>query len=609
MPKFVLKFIVLIALLFPLFNTAQEKEIDTVKFYKNIETFSKKRKITKNLHKWIFRPTTSRERKNPSAIVAPIRYDSIQNKILRKIIFQSLDPFGETVHDTTKSARNWYEKTGNKLHVRSKPWAIKNYLLIKRNEPIDSNKLKESERLIYSQRFIRNIKITPIFLEGNSKDSIDLIIRTQDSWSLIPKVSGSTSRIKTQLIERNFAGLGHEVKTEYQRLFKRKEDVYQLQYRIPNIKQTFIEARFNYFKNRNDNLLKEVELSREFFSNYTRWAGGIKLEQYFRNDSIYNLELTKDYLKYKYNKIDVWGGIAFTIFKNSPKLNRVTNFVTSLRFDKTHYTQFPDPNYDPYRFYNHTNLWLTSFGITSREFNPTKNIFYQNIKEYIQTGRNLFITTGIENRNQVNRYYLGGRMSLGSFYNFGYLSTVIDIGTYFNEGNTEQNMFRISAFYMSEIFNIGSWKFRQFAVPKLSLGSNRFPVWNDLTSLSELDGGFTSFTNQLRGSKKLQFTVQTQSYVPKSLWGFRLSPFLNANMGMLGSDTKQLFKSKVYTSFGIGVQLTNDYLVFDNLQLSFLFFPSTPIDGNNVLKTNSLNNNDIKLPDFQIGKPEIANYY
>lgn len=609
MPKNTWLLILLFFIINPFLLCGQEKDKDSIGLYHNIESFSKKRKITKNIHKWIFRPINSKNKTKASDIVTSVSYDRLQNKILRKIIFQSLDPFGETVHDTSRIVKNWYEKTGNKLHLRSKPWAIKNFLLIKKNEPIDTNKLKESERLIYSQRFIRNIKITPIYLDGNAKDSVDLIIRTQDAWTLIPKVSGSTSRIKTQIIQRNFAGLGHEVKGEYQRFFKHKENVYQFQYRIPNIKQTFIEARFNYLKHRNNNLLKEVEFSRDFFSNYARWAGGIKLEQFYRNDTIYNLQLSKEFLKYKYNKIDIWGGIAFTIFKDSPNLNRVTNFVTALRFEKTHYTQFPNPTYDPYNFYNHTNLWLGSFGITSREFNPTNNIFYQNIKEYIQTGRNIFITTGVENRNHTNRYYLGGRMSIGSYYKFGYLATFLDIGTFFNKGNTEQNLFRVSAFYMSETFNIGTWKFRQFAVPKLSIGSNRFPVWNDLTSLGENEGGFTSFTNQLRGSKKLQLTVQTQSYVPKSLWGFRLSPFLNANLGLLGNDTKSLFKSKLYTSFGVGVQLSNDYLVFDNLQFSFLFFPTTPIDGNNVLRTNSLNNNDINLPDFQIGKPEIAKYY
>lgn len=578
--------------------------------YKNIETYSKKRKFTKNIHKWIFRPLKSKETTNQNTTLIPTNYDSIHNKVLRKIIYQSLDPFGQTVYDSTRTTKNWFENTGNKLHLRSKPWAIKNYLLLKKNEPIDTNKLKESERLIYSQRFIRNIRIIPVYLKGNSKDSIDLIIRTQDAWSLIPKISGSTSKIKTEIIQRNFAGLGHEFKAEYQRHFNHNDEVHQFQYRVPNIKQTFIEARLNYLKQHNNNLLKEIELKRDFFSNYAKWAGGIEYEQFFRNDSVYNLQLSKDFLKYKYNKIDIWGGFAFTIFKNHDNLNRVTNFVTTLRFENTDYSQLPNPLYDPYLFYNKTNLWLTSFGITSREFKETQYIFYHGIKEYVQTGRNIFLTTGIENRNKLNRYYLGGRMSIGSFYDFGYLAGILDIGTFFNSGNTEQNLVRFSAHYMSNIFKIGNWRFRQFVIPKLSIGSNRYPVWNDLTSLGEREGGITSFTEQLRGSKKLLFTLQTQSYVPKALWGFRLSPFLNANFGTIGTTTKSLFTSKLYSSLGLGIQLSNDYLIFDNLQFSFMYFPNTPpIDGSNGFKTNSLNNDDIHLPDFQIGKPEIAKYY
>lgn len=602
-----------LAIVFLIIFILQKKSVhaqvtdSTAIMYQEIKDYSKKRKVTKNLHKWIFKPIRSRESNHTNRVIDSIDYTAYKGKIIRKIIFESLDPFGATVEDSLRKPRNWFEKTGNNLHVKSKPWAIKNYLMIKENTPLDPFKVKESERLLYEQRFIRNVKIYPKAI-ATTNDSVDLVIRSQDSWSIIPKISGSTSKFKSELIERNFIGIGHEFRAKYQQQLQTRENLYDFQYRLPNIRQTFIETRWRYLKTYNDNTLKEIQVERKFFSNYAKWAGGIHYEQFFRNDTVHNISLEKEFLKYKYNKIEIWGGYAFNILKNSP-YNRVTNFVTTASYDFTDYTQFPDPNYDPYMFYNNTSLWLTSFGITSREFNKSKYIFYHGINEYIQTGRNAFVTTGWENRNHVNRFYLGGRMSFGQFNKFGYLASFFDIGTFYNRGKTEQNLVRLSAFYMSPIFNIKNWNVRQFVVPKFSIGGNRFPVWDDLTSLSEHEDGIKGFTNQMRGSKKLLITLQTQSYVPKSIWGFRLSPFFNANFGLLGNTTKKLFNSKLYSSFGIGVQISNDYLIFDNFQFSFMYFPTTPLNGNNVFTTNSLNSDDIQLPDFQIGKPEIVKYF
>jgi hypothetical protein len=101
---------------------------------------------------------------------------------------------------------------------------------------------------------------------------------------------------------------------------------------------------------------------------------------------------------------------------------------------------------------------------------------------------------------------------------------------------------------------------------------------------------------------------QTQTYAPGMFLGFRFSPFLNMTLGMLTDDKKHLFDSPLYSKFGIGVLISNDYLVFNSFQLSFAYYPTIPGLGDNLLKTNSFKNDDLKLLDYQIGEPTVVPY-
>jgi hypothetical protein len=48
--------------------------------------------------------------------------------------------------------------------------------------------------------------------------------------------------------------------------------------------------------------------------------------------------------------------------------------------------------------------------------------------------------------------------------------------------------------------------------------------------------------------------------------------------------------------------------VFNSFQLSLAYYPSIPDNGYNIFKTNTIQNNDFLLPDFQVGKPDVVPY-
>ena len=103
-------------------------------------------------------------------------------------------------------------------------------------------------------------------------------------------------------------------------------------------------------------------------------------------------------------------------------------------------------------------------------------------------------------------------------------------------------------------------------------------------------------------------TFQTQAYSPWNFWGFRLNPYLSYTMGMLGDAKHGLKSSRVYSQFGVGIIISNDYLVFSSFQMSFSFYPSIPGSGDNVFKTNAYKTSDFGFQNFDISKPTLVPY-
>lgn len=591
---------------------------DTVKLkrdqmYKNLENYSKRKGFTKFLHKLIFRPVRDKE---PSGTRKRIKkrtpemqntYAGYQGKIVRRIRVETLDPFGYSISDTTEMPNNWLERFGNNVHLKTKQLTIKNLLLFKRDQPLDSLLVKESERLIRSQRYIRRVAIQPHPIKG-SKDSVDIYIRVLDSWSLMPNGSASGSGTSIELTERNFFGLGHEWRNNFDKRFKTGRTEYLTRYRVPNIMNTYINAAIEYQLWEFDNSLKSFGLDREFFSPYTQWAGGVYFEERFLKDSLQDAQRVFAVQNFKSKAQDYWAGYSFKIYEGETEEERTTRLVTSARYYHQRFTEAPLPQYDTIRFFSDQRLYLASVGLTSRKFVQDKFLFNYDIVEDIPIGKVYSLTVGMQDKNGEHRVYTGGRYAFGNYYDWGYLSTNLEVGSFFYKDKTYQTVMRIEGLYFTNILNWGNWRFRQFVKPSIVFGDNRLATNNDLLNLNGENGiqGFDSYT--LLGTKKALLTLQTQSYSPWNLFGFRLNPFVSYTMGLIGNEEHKLYNSRLYSKIGLGILIYNDYLVFNSFQLSVAFYPTIPDAGRDLFRTNTFKNTDIALPNFQVGKPDIVLY-
>ena len=190
MKKNILFFIVFIFCLHSSGSFAQDviQEKDSISIYKDINNFSKKSKFSRFIYKLLFRESALRvENLIPSNTQKKEKVVSKyqEGKIIRNITIETLDPFGYSVTNEKKVPKRKLENFGNTIHIKTKEITIRNIMLFKKYDKLDSKLLAESERLIRSQRYVRQVTIVPVDIP-NSKDSIDLKIRVLDSWTLIP---------------------------------------------------------------------------------------------------------------------------------------------------------------------------------------------------------------------------------------------------------------------------------------------------------------------------------------------------------------------------------------------------------------------------------------
>lgn len=588
----------------------QQKPIekDSTKIYRKIETYSKKNKFTKLIHKLIFNPITKKSKsKRRSSTVPTKNYLKFEGKKIRNIEVVTLDPFGYSENDTAVKPDKFSYRIGNTLHRKTRNFAIKNLLLFKKNELIDSVIFKESERLIRSQRFVSRIAITVNSVTPTS-DSVDVKVRVIDSWSISPNVTVSTNKTVLGFNERNFLGFGHNLKYNFQKSLNSSDNASDISYTVPTIKNSYLETSIFYKIDLDGNYRKGIQLQRPFYSPLVRWAGGLSTSQEYYQTITLDTSLVEVNQNFKFNNQDYWLGHSFQIFKGNLENYRSTNLITSIRYFKTQYVEKPNSNFDPLQFFSTEEFYLAGIGVSSRQFVQDKYLYKYGFIEDVPTGFVYGLTGGLQNKISIKRYYAGARFALGRYYKWGYLSSNVEYGTFLNNSFSEQSAIVFKMIYFTNLVETSRWKFRQFIKPEFIIGNDRKDSMYDELSINDNNGiqGFSS--DLLKGTKKIVLTLQTQAYSPWNIAGFRCDPYLSTTIGMLGNAASGFKNSKVYSQFGIGFIVSNDFLVFNSFQVSLSYYPSVPGVGNNVLKNNAFKSNSFGFQDFDFSKPRIVPY-
>lgn len=561
---------------------------DSVYLYKRIENYSTRNKFTKFVYGLVFKSYTVKQRKK-KLIEKP--YQGFEGKIIRKISIETLDPFGNSIADSIVSQLSLLSKVGNELHLKTQNLTIRNLLLIRPNQRFDSLLVKESERLVRSRRFVRDVSF---FVKASSarSDSVDIAIRVLDNWSILPDIQVSPTSTTLNLTDQNFLGLGHEFLNGVTGNIPDVMKTYRTNYYIPNIWNTYISTALHYETDFNNNFNKSLIIDRPFYSSFAKWAGGVYLK---------DLSSVRSPFGFRSNTQDFWIGQSQQLITGNSVEKRLTNFITATRYLKIRYLDKPTEQYDPLHFFSNEDFFLAGIGLSNRKYVQDKYLFKYGITEDVPVGKVFALTGGYQYKNLIGRTFLGVRFSEGSYYPWGYLSSNIEYETFFRGSVAEEGIFSADMKFFTTLFEVGQWKFRQFVKPEITIGINRFAT--DSLTLNSGFGidGFRS--NQLSGSSRFLLSLQTQAYAPWDFIGFRFGPFFTYTLGMLGTPNDGFGKSSLFSQFGFGVLIKNENLILNTFQFSFSFFPIMPGNGSNILKMNSFKTTDFGFNNFEVGKP------
>ncbi|WP_213279805.1 hypothetical protein [Chryseobacterium indologenes] len=581
------------------FLHAQEKK-DSL--YYKIEEFSDKRKVTKFIHRLIFR----REPDSTSvkSRTEKLSQEAYNKKYIRKIRIETIDPFGYGSKDTKEKAR-WYDWVADHLHANTRNSTVNNYLLFEEGEEYNAQKLYESERLLRAMPFVNRVNIS-VSDSTSSKDSIDVVVKVLDSWSLKPRISYSGSKIGLGVTEENVLGLGHTLDFLYRNDSKEKQDYLLGSYTTYNLLGTYINAQLLGERDFSKNERINFSLRRDFFSPLTRWAGGFTFE-YFKRKVLLPTETDTAFpeVQIKVYSQDLWGGYQIPVSAD-PSERVSSNIAIIGRFQNYQYKD--SPGIDQYKYFSSYNSFLMSVGFIHRNFSVQRNIFQYDLPEDVAYGNSVNIIAGGLSRNKEVNPYMGISASYGTFTKLGYFTVKGQFGRFFNEDSQNRESFRVDGTYFT---NLMDWKFakvRHFFSPTIALGNPQHNYsYKDRINLSSTDE-FPVYNSDYIGTKKLVLRYQLQLFINKTWKNFHFSPYLTTAVGWLGMPDDRLLKTKANTKIGIGVLINNPYLVFNRIQISFMYYPRVPFDNNSVFDFNSNRNNLLPMNNFATDVPHFVNF-
>jgi hypothetical protein len=583
---------------------------DSTQVYQHIESFPVNHKFTRYFYRLFFKPVSASSLKKTAKKKQYLKlnhkpYSDFEGKTIRKITIETLDPFGYSIADTIDKTRHFLANTANSLHVKSQLKTISNLLLISENKPFDSLLVKESERLVRSRDFVRDVSFL-FTVTSKDSDSVDIFIRELDNWSIVPTVAFSSSQTAITLTDRNLAGLGHETKIAYSWGQTTGNYAFAFNYFVPNISNSYITSTLQFATDESGNFIRGIAIDRSFFSPFTKWAGGVNFSWQLRHYYIQTNDFIPVQQPFRFNTQDYWAGKSSQLFKGNTQYERTTNFISALRYIRIRYLEKPVEMYDPQQYFTDEDFYLTSIGISTRNFVQDKYIFKFGLTEDVPVGKAYSLTAGYQVKNNAGRFYLGMRVSSGNYFRWGYLSFNGEYGTFLHASHAEQGVITIGLNYFTGLAEIGRWKFRQFVKPQIIIGLNRFAF--DSLTLNN-NSGIGGFKNtSLSGNSCLLLTVQTQSYAPWNFIGFRFAPYLTFSIGMLGDAETGFKNSNIYSLLGIGVLIKNEHLVINTFQVSIAYYSLIPGKGQNVFRINSFRTTDFGFRDFEIGRPAAVLY-
>lgn len=581
-------------------------------FYSRLKDRWYQRKFTKQLFDLLFSlPSEDFGLDTTKLVKSENPYLVYQGQTIASISLVKLQALGTNMEDLDKRPESVVQKLGNTVNFNTRGRVIRNNLLFEEGDQVNAAILADSERIIRELPFIKDARLI-VRPRDDDPGLVDVEIITRDVVSLsVDFEARAIDAGRLRLNHRNLFGSGHELDNRFAvddgatQTFS-----YQVRYRVPNIKRSFVSLEMRYANTVNFDE-RTLQLKRDFVSPSIRYAGGIivskqELRERILENIISDEEFDEVMLLQEFNLRDVWLARAFPIRTRQASLKDRTRLVISGRALDVEYSARPEVSRDLNKRFHNRFQAIGGIGLSQRRYFKDQLIFGYGRTEDIPYGMTAELLGGYEWGEFYDRTYFGARFSRGGYMGLlGYFYTSLSAEKFVYNGNTEQGLIRTDFRYFSNLIDRDRWKFRQFITFNYTRGYNRFD--GEFIDIRDRNGirGLTS--NTLRGTQRLLLNMETVAFTPLNLVDFRLALFGFIDMGKINDGSRDIFREKTQMGYGIGFRIRNDNLTFNAVEIRLAYYPNVPI-GIDAVDLDLSGNPGFRFNDFFITEPQVGRF-
>lgn len=576
-------------------------------FYQRLHGKWSQRKFTKELFDLLFSlPSDDFKIDSTQLVKSENPFKNYKDRTIGDISLTKLKALGTRLDKPEEKPKSFVQKTGNTINFNTRERVILNNLLFTSGDVVDPLIIADSERILRELPYIKDARIY-LKPRPDNPDIVDVEIITKDVLALSFDLEARDfdSGI-LRVTHKNIFGSGHEIDNRF--AVDNSSDQkfsYQVRYRVPNIKRSFVSFEANYANTVNQDFTS-IKLQREFVSPKIKFAGGLEISnQRLRFGELSNIVSDNEFdvqtINERYDYQDFWLARAFPLNLKDPILNERTRLIFSGRVSNIKFSLRPEVDINLNQQYHNRTLTIASVGISQRRYFKDQLIFGYGRTEDIPYGVQVELLGGYEWGEFDNRHFLGGKVGRGGYVgNLGYFLGWFSLESFLKNKTFEQGLFQADFRFFSSLIDLKRWKFRQFINVNYTYGIDRFP--NEYIDIRDKNGIRGLESNTLRGSQRFLINIETVSFTPIELVDFKLAVFGFYDLGMINNGQRNIFSEKAQSGIGLGLRIRNDNLTFKAIEIRLAYYPDAPI-GIPMTDLDLSGNSGFSFSDFLIARP------
>ncbi|NQW30247.1 MAG: hypothetical protein HQ472_07030 [Ignavibacteria bacterium] len=477
--------------------------------------------------------------------------NSADGRIIRRVIFDQRDVFDEKQDD-------WFfaGPLANALHTTTRPYILEDELLLDEGDEVDSIAVLEMERNLRRSGLFSKVVVS---VQNVGADSADLVVYTQDRWSLRPAIlfgtGGGISNIGGKLEEINLMGTATQAlvyglyRTENDIGWEGFARVIQRRLFRSELNGT-ISIKANQF--RTDQRLSIVKPYRTMS---IPWAFGVTLSNAFGRDFQY-LTQQPTLLPFHERTVSSW------ISKASGEVDRL--FVSAgLGINSVNRS-----NVSSRQAFDNTGQFLISFSSLRQKYSRTtflNGFETEDVMEGAWGNATMGRIFSLGNGGQTMWYISGTAQQSGYVSEKAYLYGSVNGATGFGD--------RTAKYTHLELNGIGHYRASGNFLIAARLRSQTSWNWNAYRQLvADFESGLRGYNaNGLSGDNRVIGNAELRWFPDWRVWIFGISSVAFYDVGTVWNQGLNLGQARFHHSVGLGLRLHNLKAAGDDATFRFDF--------------------------------------